>query len=519
MKNPFNTIPGLLAYQAQAHPNRLALSVQSHWGYRDRLTYSQLDFLGTRMGCALRALGIKKGDRIAVFLTNDSGREAVITALGCFAIGAAVVPLNTRSSDEELRYAINSVEPTRIVTVASSAQRLYALDSVRQILIGKDLSEFTTDNPHDLWPEPLTEPTPSVSLPSPNPDDLTCLLFTSGTTAHPKVVMHNHRTMLATGHAMGSALGLQYDDIYQGAFPFFTSSCLNLACMSTWVKGATFVMEHSLSTTQRLELIETERTSYYHGVPSILQFMIDEETLHRRNFLHLKRVAYGGAAMPVATIERIAEQWPWTSQVQVWGMTESGPAGTYLPSAHTKEKIGSIGLPMPSCEIAVVDDQLQAVPVGDVGELLFRGPSQAIGYFRDPKATEMTFTDGWLKTGDLVKQDEDGFLYFLDRKKDVINRGGLKIASVAVESVLYKMAGVVEAAVISIPHASLGEDVVACLVLSPGSAITVDQLREFCTTRLADYEVPRQWFFLDALPKSPIGKILKRELRSQVLKS
>jgi acyl-CoA synthetase (AMP-forming)/AMP-acid ligase II len=289
--------------------------------------------------------------------------------------------------------------------------------------------------------------------------------------------------------------------------------------MSTWVKGATFVMEHSLSTTQRLGLIETERTSYYHGVPSILQFMIDEETLHRRNFLHLKRVAYGGAAMPVATIERIAEQWPWTSQVQVWGMTESGPAGTYLPSAHTKEKIGSIGLPMPSCEIAVVDDQLQAVPVGDVGELLFRGPSQAIGYFRDPKATEMTFTDGWLKTGDLVKQDEDGFLYFLDRKKDVINRGGLKIASVAVESVLYKMAGVVEAAVISIPHASLGEDVVACLVLSPGSSITVDQLREFCTTRLADYEVPRQWFFLDALPKSPIGKILKRELRSQVLKS
>jgi acyl-CoA synthetase (AMP-forming)/AMP-acid ligase II len=247
--------------------------------------------------------------------------------------------------------------------------------------------------------------------------------------------------------------------------------------------------------------------------------MIEEETLHRRNFLHLKRVAYGGAAMPVATIERIAEQWPWTSQVQVWGMTESGPAGTYLPSTHTKQKIGSIGLPMPSCEIAVVDDQLQTVPVGEVGELLFRGPSQAIGYFRDPQATETTFTNGWLRTGDLVKQDEDGFLYFLDRKKDVINRGGLKIASVAVESVLYKMTGIVEAAVISIPHASLGEDVVACLVLSPGSDITVDQLREFCLTRLADYEIPRQWFFLDALPKSPIGKILKRELRAQVLKN
>jgi acyl-CoA synthetase (AMP-forming)/AMP-acid ligase II len=518
MKNSFTTIPGLLAYQVKTHSNRLALSVQSHWGYRDRLTYAQLDFLGTRMGFALRALGIDKGDRIAVFLTNDAGREAVLTALGCFAIGAAVVPLNTRSSDEELRYAINSVEPTRIVTIASCAQRLHSLAPVRQLLIDAELTELVHDQPHDRWPEPLNAKPPSDSLPSPDPENLTCLLFTSGTTAHPKVVMHNHRTMLATGHAMGSALGIQDDDVYQGAFPFFTSSCLNLACMSTWVKGATFVMEHSLNTAQRLELIETERTSYYHGVPSILQFMLDEVTLHPRNLLHLKRVAYGGGAMPTKTIDRIAEQWHWTSQVQVWGMTESGPAGTYLPSEYTREKIGSIGLPMPNCEVAVVDDQFQKVPFGDVGELLFRGPSQALGYFRDPQATGLTFTDGWLRTGDLVKQDGDGFLYFLDRKKDVINRGGLKIASVAVESVIYKMAGVVEAAVIAVPHAVLGDDIAACVVLSPDSAITVEQLREFCLTRLADYEIPRQWFFLDALPKSPIGKILKRELRVQVLK-
>jgi acyl-CoA synthetase (AMP-forming)/AMP-acid ligase II len=247
MKNSFTTIPGLLAYQVKAHSNRLALSVQSHWGYRDRLTYAQLDFLGTRMGFALRALGIDKGDRIAIFLTNDAGREAVLTALGCFAIGAAVVPLNTRSSDEELRYAINSVEPTRIVTIASCAQRLHSLAPVRQLLIDADLTELVHDQPHDRWPEPLNAKPPSDSLPSPDPENLTCLLFTSGTTAHPKVVMHNHRTMLATGHAMGSALGIQHDDVYQGAFPFFTSSCLNLACMSTWVKGATFVMEHSLN--------------------------------------------------------------------------------------------------------------------------------------------------------------------------------------------------------------------------------------------------------------------------------
>lgn len=516
------TIVTLLDQRARQVPFRIALSAQSYRGFRDRLSYSQLALYARRVGAGLSALGVNHGDRVAVYLDNDAGREAVLTALGCFTIGAVVVPVNIRSSDEELRHAFDLVKPVCVVTISASALRIQSVSLAWLVLIDApmDVTSTPSDNVVDVtrWPEPTETVNGEILGAESCPDDLACLLFTSGTTNRSKAVMHTHRSMLAAGLLMGESVGLGPNELYQGAFPFFTSSCLNIGCMSAWVHGAGFVMEHLLTNEQRLRLIESECSTVYHGVPSVIQFMLDEAACGKYALQHVTRLAYGGASMPVPTIDRISHEWPWMEQVQVWGMTESGPAGAWLPSAYVPAKAGLIGQAMTHCELCVVDEAGRPVTQGEPGELCFRGPSMAIGYFEDAYATAQAFRDGWLYSGDVVVKDPEGFLRFIDRKKDVINRGGLKVSSAVVEAALYSVRGVAEVAVVALPHSHLGEEVAACIVAALGVRLDPEILSTTCRQKLADYEVPRHWFFFDALPKNPMGKILKRELRELLVR-
>lgn len=507
-----HTIPQLIAAQAKAFPTRLALSTQSG-DRRDRLSYSQLAQRMDALARSFAELGLGRGCRVGVFLTNDNGRECVLTALGCFAIGAVVVPLNTRASDEELGHAIVLTGPRVIVTDPSSCARMRQLAPDALLLV----VDRQGDHNHGerSWPDPELVHPAADYVPVDDPDALACLHFTSGTTAKSKAVMHSHSTMIAAGLCCSTALGITHDDIYQGAFPFFTSSALNIACMSCWVQGAGLVLEGRLDNEARLRLIETEATSYYHGVPSVLNFMLQEYRKGGYDLRGLRRVANGGAAMPVELMRRIGEAWPWVDQVQIYGLTESGPAGTVLRPDRLEAKSGSVGCAMPWCKVEVVDDEGKTVPAGQTGEIAITGPAVAVGYFGDPAATAKAFSGRRVLTGDVGYLDEDGFLFFSDRKKDVINRGGLKIASVAVESVLYTHPAVREAAVVAVPHAHLGEDVAACVVLLPGESVSEDELARHCAAKLADYSVPRRWLFLEELSKNPMGKVLKTELRAK----
>lgn len=516
------TVPALLMRRATQIPRHMALSARSVRGFRDRIGYAQLAWSMRQVGAGLTAQGVRPKDRVAVFLDNQAGREAVLTALGCLSIGAAVVPLNTRSADEELRHALALVRPARIVVTAQDAPRLRRLAACALMLIDPPGAPESIAPGATAWPEPTAQAHASTPVEDGNtepdfPAELpAALLFTSGTTARAKAVVHSHRSMLHAGLAMGEALGLGVDDLYQGAFPFFTSSCLNLACLSCWVHGAGFVMENPMNDSQRLALIESECTTFYHGVPSVLRFMLDAARHAYHDLRKVRRIAYGGAAMPVDTIHRIARQWPWMEQVQVWGMTESGPAGACLPPHDLPAKTGSIGRAMPYCQLRVIDDQGRDAAPGTPGQLCFRGPSMASGYLDDPQATAQTFQGGWLHTGDVVVQDSQGFLTFVDRQKDMINRGGLKISSASVEATLLRLPAIAEAAVVAIPHETLGEDVAACVVLSPGAQIDTAAMQAWCRNHLADYAVPRRWLLLEALPKNPMGKVLKRTLRERL---
>jgi acyl-CoA synthetase (AMP-forming)/AMP-acid ligase II len=507
------TVPALLRRRAERNPFKLALSAHSVHGYRDRLTYAQLVTRMETMARGLWARGVRPGERIALFVSNAAVREAVLTAVGCYRLGAIVAPLNARASNEELQHALQLVEPTLVVTTPDAVARLHRLyPAARPLLLGGDpLAD-------DGWPEP-EQAFYRMALPErDSAEDPTVLLFTSGTTARAKAVTHCHRSQLFCGYAIGGGIGLSDQDMYQGAWPIFTSSVLNMACMSAWVHGAGVVLEETpLNNAQRLRLIETEATTVYHGVTSPLNFMIDEYPHGEYDLSRVRRIAYGGAAMPAEIIEKFRQRLPWADQVHVWGMTETGPAGTFLPPWFLPRKAGCIGGPQPGCAVRVVGADGLPAAVGQTGELLFSGPSTALGYFRNPEATAETFVDGWVRTGDIGRLDDEGHLHFVDRKKDIINRGGLKISSAAVEDAIYRFAGVAEAAVVAIPHAGLGEEIAACVVAMPGVLLDTDALQAHCARYLADYETPRRWFVLDALPKNPMGKILKRELRETLL--
>lgn len=507
------TIPTILRRQAALTPASIALSSHSWRGTRDRLSYAQLTYQMDTMGASLSQRGVQKGDRIAVFLTNYATRGCVLTALGCMVIGAVVVPLNTRSSDEELTHALKLTEPAAIVCMSDQAGRMKSLYAEARLLV-LDASA----GQEEQWPDPMDAST-ELGIPQikTSADDLVCLLFTSGTTARSKAVMHTHRSMLHAGRAVGGAIGLREGDMYQGAWPFFTSSVLSMACMSAWVHGAGVVLEEvPLTNAQRLNLIAMERTTVYHGVTSIIQFLIDEYRNGTYDMRNVRRIVYGGSVMPAEVIQRIADTLPEADQIHIWGMTETGPAGSYLSHEFLPRKAGAIGFPMPSCSVRIIDASGSPVPPGEEGEIAFSGPSMAVGYYKNPEATKETFVDGWVRTGDIGRIDDEGVLHFVDRKKDIINRGGLKISSAAIEDVLYRFAGIAEAAAIAVAHSGLGEDIAVCIVPNSGVKLDLKKLEAHCARHLADYARPRRWYILDSLPKSPMGKVLKRELRDLI---
>lgn len=522
------TIPALLRRQAEQHRFQLALSAPSHRGHRDRLSYAQLVHRMSAMAQGLRARGLQQGQRVGLLLSNRAAREAVLTALGCWQLGVAVSPLNGKASDEELRHAIELIDPAMLVVAhAQDVQRLGALG------LGH-IPTLRLDGPQgdaSTWPEPENQiATPGAADAPISPQELSCLLFTSGTTARSKAVMHSHQSQLHAGLAIGGAMGLTANDTYQGAFPIFTSSAWNLACMSAWVYGAGAVLEEDgLDNGGRLRLIHAECTSVYHGVPALLHFLIDEFARGGYDARCVRRLGYGGAPMPIEVMDKFTRHWPHADQVHIWGMTETGPAGAALPSWMLPRLAGAAGFAQAGCSLRILSQEpeedaaaqrttnvLRDAATGEVGEIAFAGLSAASGYFRNPAATAETFVNGWVLTGDLGRIDQEGVLHYVDRKKDVINRGGLKISSAAVENAIYRSPGVAEAAVVAIAHPKLGEDIAACIVPTQAGSFDLAAVQAVCARLLADNEVPRRWVVLESLPKNAMGKVLKQALRAQL---
>ncbi len=479
--------------------------------------------------------GVRKGDRVAIAMRNFP--EWSIAFWGAAAAGAVVVPLNAWWTGDELEYGLADSGSLVLFADAERAARLAPhlerLRELRHVVVARSGDEPIA--PELLrFEDVLGAPAPDVTLPpvTLEPDDDATLFYTSGTTGRPKGALGTHRnictnlvslafsavrTTIRSGEPM-PALGAPRPQSAQLlSVPFFhATGCHSILCANL-AFGGKLVMMYKWDPERAIELIERERISAFGGVPAMVWQVLESSSFARHDLSSVTSVGYGGAPAAPELVRRIKESFPKVSPGQGYGLTETSSVTTMNGGEDYVRKPDSVGVPVPICEVKIVDEKGREVPVGQIGEVWIKGPNVVKGYWKKPEATAETFTDGWLHSGDLGRVDEEGFLYIADRAKDMLIRGGENVYCVEVESVLYDHPAVMDAAVVGIPHRVLGEEVGAVVQLAPGREVTERELQDHVAAHLAGFKVPvKIELRREPLPRNPNGKILKRQLKDEM---
>jgi acyl-CoA synthetase (AMP-forming)/AMP-acid ligase II len=500
------SIPALLGARAEVDPGAGAVVGQSGAGVYERRTRAELLELAHATASALVARGVRRGDRVAWILDNRNGLDAVVLYHAVLLVGAVNVPINARLTAREVAHIVEHSDARVVVVLESNESTVSMVDSEAHIIVC-----CPANDPLRV----LRATTATFEPVSTHDTDVANILYTSGTTGTPKGVVLTHGASLAAAIGWSDAFRLGPDDVLQSPFPAFSGAGLHFNALSCLFAGATVVIDN-YDTAASLALISEVRATVYVAVPSIYAFWLDSPALRVADLTTLRILDFGGSSMPPAMIERLRAAVPTAGLVHSYGLTEAGPGGTYLPEEYAVSRLGSIGNRCAGrfTRVRVLDDDNADVRAGDTGELVLRGPSVMEGYHRDPAATDAAFHDGWLRSGDIVRVDADGFLFHVDRKKDIIVRGGFNISSVEVEAALVSHPAVAEAAVVGLPHARLGEDVHAVVVLRSGCHVDEHELLAHCVDRLADFKRPRTLQLVTDLPRNSAGKVLKAQLRA-----
>jgi acyl-CoA synthetase (AMP-forming)/AMP-acid ligase II len=501
------TVPELLRSRAVAHGERSAI-VARLGGRFQTLRYTDLDCNATRIASGLISSGLVTGPggMVAWALSNHHGGEALVLYHGVLKAGAVNVPINPRLSPTEIGELLAHCGTTTLITDFASTQRLR-----------KELPACRVVSLAELWQASTTEPADRLTGGPVSADehDLVSILYTSGTTGLPKGVEHTHATSIAAGIAWADCFRLTADDVLQSPFPVISGAALHFNGLSSMWAGGTFVIDVP-TLPASLKRIETHASTVYVAVPSIYQYWLDHPELTRHDLSSLRILDYGGSTMAPALIEQLSAKLPGVAFMQTYGFTEAGPGGTYLPEEYTRSRLGAIASRAAGrfSRFRVVNGEGKDVEPDEPGELLFRGPSVMRGYHRDPAATASVMVDGWVRSGDLVRFDDEGFLYFVDRMRELIVRGGYNIAPLEIEQALLSHPEVSEAAVFGMPHEALGETPWAAVVLRTADALSTEALIEHCAAALADFKVPKQMLLLPRLPKNAAGKVVKAGLKA-----
>jgi long-chain acyl-CoA synthetase len=479
-------------------------------------------------------LSIRKGDRVAIAMRNFPEWSVAFWAIA--ASGGVAVPLNAWWTGEELDYGLRDSGSLVLFADEERAERLApylpGLD-LRAVVVARASGAVArgTLRFEDVvgTPGPDSKP-PSVAL---APEDDATIFYTSGTTGRPKGALGTHRNICTNltslvfaqiRGALRSGLPLPSPDEskFQSAqllsVPLFHATGCHSILITNTAFGGKLVMMYKWDPERALELIERERITSFGGVPSMVWQVLESPSFAKRDLSSVTSVGYGGAPAAPELVRRIKEAFPAVSPGNGYGLTETSSVTTFNGGVDYVRKPESCGVPVPVCTVKVVDPEGHPLPSGEVGELWIKGPNIVKGYWKKPEATAETFTEGWLHSGDLAKIDEEGFVYIVDRAKDMLIRGGENVYCVEVESVLYDHPAVMDAAVVGIPHRVLGEEVGAVVQVTPMSRVTEDDLRKHVAERLAGFKVPvkieiRQ----DPLPRNANGKILKRQLKEELI--
>lgn len=498
--NPNATILDLVQQAAPRHAGRPVLQTpDQQFSIGEVLETSQA------VAAALTGRGIQPGDRVMILATNRA--EWIIAFLGILRSGAIALPVNPGLTASEIAYIVEHAEPALVFTQASLAP-LTGMDASRTVLL--DQREDSADGRH--WRGYLGEAAQaSAGRTATDANAPAVIFYTSGTSGRPKGVLLSHAAVVAVTSIAISNFGLRPGDrsIISGSLSFIYNILTN--CLSCLRVGASLVLEESFHPERVARSIERNAITVFMGVPTMFTMLLDWAEGKTVDLSSVRLTLSSGQFLPWSLAERVAQRFGLTIY-DFWGQTEGTPITGYLPAEENRGRPESCGRALEDCKVRIIDEHGLTLPAGETGEVLLAGPSVMLGYYRNPEATAATLRDGWVYTGDLGRLDEDGYLYIVGRKRDMIIRGGVNIYPAEIEDALYAHPAVVECAVVGMLDAIFGEQALACLVVRPGQEPDLDALREHCRSRLAQYKVPSEFRFYPELPKGPTGKILKRLL-------
>lgn len=496
-----------LQNSARLFPNKEALVVGN-----ERITYGKLNRRANNMAYALRTrYGIKKGDRVAILLTNCI--PFVISLYAVAQLGAICVPLNTRLKSSELEFMINNSGSSLLVLNDNWWVNIEPIKNS----IGC-CREFFVAGQEIAGTKPFTElidsDAPEVVTEQIEEHDAALIMYTSGTTGLPKGAVNTNFNVIHTMISYKRIYDLTSDDRTVIAVPLFHVTGLYAQLLTYINLGCTIALLPMYKTDEMLRVLEEERITSMIVVPTIYVMMLMHPEHKNYDLSNLRVAGFGGAPMSGETVKMLQEWLPGIELHNTYGLTEIASPGTCMPKEDAMRKLGSIGLPFPVNKCKIADPVTgKELPPNTEGELLINSPNLTPVYWQNLEATVKAIIDGWLHTGDIAKIDEEGYVYIMDRIKDMINRGGEKIFCVEVEDVLYSNNKVMEAAVVGVPDEVFGEVVKACIVPRPGETLTEEEVQDWVRERLAKYKVPKFVQFLTELPKNPNGKVMKNVLR------
>lgn len=500
------SLADILAPALQIAPGKVAIH------YEDReITYRELDEAANRVANGLIALGIKPGDRVAIHVDNRP--EFIFVYLGVMRAGAVLVPTNVMYTGEEMAHILTDSGARAVFALSPTVEKIKKIDAPQLETIievgGADSGERT-----------LTDFMAKAAATRPNvkrdPAKVAIIQYTSGTTGKPKGAMVSDNNILAvlenTMDLPSSLPGLE-EDVTICVLPLFHAYALDLVINRSFQSVGTMILHNRFDATRVFQDIEKYKATIFYGAPPMYHAFVNTPGLDKFNAKSLRGAFSGAAPLPVVVMERFKAM----TGVQIhegYGLSETAPTLS-TNMAGPVNKPGSVGPAIGQVEIKLVDENEQEVKPGEVGEVVARGPNIFLGYWNRPDATEEAFRGGWFHTGDMGRFDEDGYLYIVDRKKDMVVVSGYNVYPIELENVIMRHPKIVDCAVIGVPSEYQGESVKACVVLKPGEAMTVDELQAYCREHLAAFKVPKFISIRESLPKNPTGKILKRVLREE----
>jgi long-chain acyl-CoA synthetase len=510
---------------AQNHPNDVALI------FRDQTTtFGEMAVAVQRLAAGLTALGIRPGERIALLLPNCT--PFVYGYYGAALAGIVVVPANPLLKPAELEYIWRDADIRLVIT---AGPLLLGVQAARQNLPG--LRGVVSITPREELPETVQadaisgfttlqalmaqgaqalarNPAPDTLHPTPDDNDCAVIIYTSGTTGHPKGAMLSHRNLTRNVEQVQAAIQFSPADRFLTVLPLFHSFAATVCMNTALATGCASLLLENFVPGRVVETIEKHRATIFCGVPAMFNALLHFTPERAPDLSSLRLFVSGGAPLPAATLAALEQRYG-LPVLEGDGPTECSPVTSVNPLEGPR-KVGSVGPPLPGVEIAIFDDQDNLLPAGEIGEIVVRGDNVMLGYLNQPEATAEAMTRGWYHTGDLGYRDADGYVFIVDRKKDMIITSGLNVYPREVEEVLFTHPAVADAAVIGMPDALRGEEVVAVVVQKPDVAAADRDLIAFCRERLANFKVPRRVLFRDTLPRGGTGKVVKRLLKKEL---